>query len=416
MTTKTPRAPGSLAFSEKNRTRITKKIKIVTLMHGGGPVSSEGDHPSAPTRKPDDVTPIRGSALRGQLRFWWRATHGCTSKTTEELRKREDTLWGNASKPGLVDVAVRSSMTASNVAVDTLGNIGTGLRYGAFATGNLTRLLGEATLEIVVRKPGEKATTASHADLNNEVQDALTAWLLFGGMGGRTRRGFGAVHADGLPKPEAFLERFSQHELLAAVPTLHGATLVVAQAEAPSSEDAHRAAVDKLSKFRQGSGVGRNPGQTANRPGRSRWPEADEIRRIKRTNSAGHDPVHPVKKFPRGVFGLPIVFQFKDNRQGDPQQIQLVPGKVKALDGMLASRMASPLILRPTLIGDKWHAMALRLRVPNITIDRGELAGRNGQPGTPVTIAITADEAQSIRPIADYGGGEDVIAVFLSRF
>ena len=108
------------------------------------------------------------------------------------------------------------------------------------------------------------------------------------------------------------------------------------------AEEAWKQAVKYLQMFRQGIGVGRDPGKKNEKgevsPGRSRWPEPDSIRTIVATSSKKHSPIHNARiSFPRAAFGLPIVFKFKDDRQGDPHQTQLMP-----VDG---ERLASPLIL-----------------------------------------------------------------------
>jgi CRISPR-associated protein Cmr1 len=428
--TTTHRNPGALQLraGALAGALIERKVRVVTLLHGGGPVASEDDHPQTPTRHHDAITPMRGSAVRGQLRFWWRATHGCTSLSVEEMRAREDHLWGNANHPGLVQLTVTGTPIVTRVETETLGQIGQGLRYGAFATKNLNRLVGELTVRCVVRlpavdwvkgksdrseakrieNPGDPHRVAEHKALVNEVEDAVTAWLLFGGIGGRTRRGFGAVSSEGLPDPRRFVDGFSQKPTLRGVPTLHGATVTVARQASPSAENAHKVALDKLREFRQGVGVGRNPGQDPRRPGRSRWPEPDTLRRIFNRSSPGHAPTHPVRKFPRAVFGLPIVFQFKDGKAGDPPNVQLVPATPQGIKA--SARMASPLILRPTPSASTWAPLALRLRVPAMELDEVVV---NKQPER---ATLDASEAAKVQPLQDYGGGVDVIAAFLSKF
>src|SRR5208283_5405896 len=66
--------------------------------------------------------------------------------------------------------------------------------------------------------------------------------------------------------------------------------------------------------FRQGEGFARNPG-----PARSCYPEAETVRRIRRRRMFKHEPwVDMPDGFPRAEFGLPIVFHFKDEEQGEP--------------------------------------------------------------------------------------------------
>src|SRR5579862_2869390 len=54
-------------------------IKVVTPLFGGGVDPGEND----------PHTLIRGTAIRGHLRFWWRATRGARFKDAGELAEEE---------------------------------------------------------------------------------------------------------------------------------------------------------------------------------------------------------------------------------------------------------------------------------------------------------------------------------------
>lgn len=72
--------------------------------------------------------------------------------------------------------------------------------------------------------------------------------------------------------------------------------------------EAREGAVFWLRQFRQAEKYARDPGTAPTRPGRSRWPEPDKLRRIFRTHSAAHRPrYHDTLIWPRAQFGLPIV-------------------------------------------------------------------------------------------------------------
>jgi CRISPR-associated protein Cmr1 len=103
----------------------------------------------------------------------------------------------------------------------------------------------------------------------------------------------------------------------------------------------------KMQAFRQNR---RNNGGP--RPGRSYWPEPDAIRKVTRRASPEHStPVSKVNAFPRADFGMPIIFHFKDDRQGDPRDRSLQPSKE-------VDRYPSPVILRPS---SKGQSMAVHL-------------------------------------------------------
>src|SRR5262249_42449337 len=111
--------------------------------------------------------------------------------------------------------------------------------------------------------------------------------------------------------------------------------------------------LDVMRKLRQGD-MGRKrsfddvPGK---HPGRSYWPEPDAIRGALKVRSRDHEKrVTGVDAFPRASFGMPIVFHFKDDKQGDPPETTLVP-RLNERDKP-KGRLASPLILRPHRAAD----------------------------------------------------------------
>jgi CRISPR-associated protein Cmr1 len=143
--------------------------------------------------------------------------------------------------------------------------------------------------------------------------------------------------------------------------------LVGKQEQAPI--DAWKQVIGCLQKFRQGEEVGRNRG-SGNRPGRSRWPEPETIRRVTERRSPRHARLAhiPNDAFPRAEFGLPIVFHFQG--EGEPPDTVLYP--------LGAERMASPLILKPlALANGKAVPLILQLISPSLTgveLKRGSTA------------------------------------------
>lgn len=407
-----PVQPGSLTFrtpADRGEFEIIRRIEILTPVFGGG-VHIDKDAPHR--KKTDEITPLRGSSIRGQLRFWWRATHGCQCRSVPEMRKREVEIWGGPGDEmkGTKDsVRLRLSVVdlrCTDVPVyrdDKPRNAHEGMRdvaYGAFplqpaTTAPNQRPGGLSRLEFKLAT----LTLAGPAEHGTEVEDAVDAWLTFGGVGGRTRRGFGATAS-----PDSDLQRVFEKwspkkaETLPLVPTLIGSTLTK-RAPAADAMAAWKIALGKLQEFRQGRGVGRNPREQQPTPGRSYWPEPDQIRRITGRHSRdphNHKPEHPVKKFPRAAFGMPIIFHFKDERQGDPRDATLQPSA--------SNRMASPLIVRPSR--DK-RPIALLLNVPGADVVDVQLDGKGVQR------SLTPSEAAQIVPLR---GNPHVLDAFLTFF
>ncbi len=148
-----------------------------------------------------------------------------------------------------------------------------------------------------------------------------------------------------------------------------------------------------------------------NRPGRSHWTEPDAIRRLTGQSCPSHSKHHlTIDKFPRAVFGLPIIFHFKD--RGDPEDTTL---KLQNHD-----RLTSPLILRPYECADgKAVGIALLLEgteIPNGRLVLSEKSEDNDTDGSsaksyPVDHQLTPEEAQQITPLR---GNRDVLRAFLN--
>jgi CRISPR-associated protein Cmr1 len=224
------------------------------------------------------------------------------------------------------------------------------------------------------------------AGFETEVANALRAWILFGGYGGRTRRGLGSLTVLGdvaawLPQDasrDAFTHLFgfdlfcfdrsaAPIETPGDVPWLRGAALHVGQAQR-SAMQAWTTALDWLKEFRQGtsgpqgnrareSGTGK---PQPNRPSISNWPEADKIRHLERKTSA-HPPRHnAAAAWPRAGFGLPIIGRFQTKgRDGsyldEPGKFEIAwrspkEGGQSGFDEH--DRLASPLIVKALPFAD----------------------------------------------------------------
>lgn len=232
-----------------------------------------------------------------------------------------------------------------------------------------------------------------------DVNEAVWAWVNFGGIGARTRRGCGALYCKELAPPDrnsiiARLPSQTQKESSRSWyksclesfdidlssskdwPTLPNSFLV----RYSNSNDVLRdwtEVVSLMQTFRQGQGIGRNPGAGPNRPGRSRWPEPESIRQATFSRSARHlkMPAIPSDTFPRAELGLPIVFHFKDQGFGDPKDTELYP----VFHGEEKTRMSSPLILRP-MICKNGEVLQLILRLNAPSPDEVVLEKASGSP------------------------------------
>ncbi len=411
-----------------------RSYKLITPLFSGGVEAG----------KPDPVTPVRGTEIRGHLRFWWRATRGGQFANLDEMRAEEGKIWGSASTPSMVIVNITDTQAGTPMVVKdsvrgqqrevNIGDPGQLYGYVAFP------LRGDENTP-----PGrvyENASFTLRLDFPKQFQDdikaALWAWETFGGIGARTRRGFGALQcidcqqitADGVKRsaandwlwsyqPEKAVEMIRNHiqtlvsegkfhndiPHLSRNPNSFKVTGAQNNALAP-----WRALIQSLKEFRQSRAGQRGFG-------RSHWPEPDAIRHLtgqslKRKN---HDvPVHSerIDKFPRAVFGLPIIFEFKqgDSHPTDPDRD---PRKTE-LKGANHDRLASPLIIRPLACKDgKYVGLALVLEGPRVPPGGLKLAGSPRNPG-PGSERLTPSEAKEIKKLhRRYNGNTDILQAFL---
>lgn len=374
----------------RNR-RLTKEtrdyaIQLMTPLFGGGVEAG----------KPDPMFPIRGTSIRGQLRTWWRIAYGYS--LGDGMWQREEEVFGSTEFPSALTINVLDQPIVQMVDPDYGDRFGP-IAYALFAAvenkqkvakeGGVFRLqlswndkTGLANRRAAQneqrRKDRKPPLPAVINDISADVEVALRAWVTFGGIGARTRRGCGAV--------------FCEHLGQSSLPSIPG-KILLGQPHATALE-AWKHSLRVYQSFRQ-SPRGkthaktiqtRNGPKTIQVPGRSHWPEADSIRQItgcslkpaRETpngqppadeNANDHStPVVPsevLPAFPKAMLGLPINFHFAADGPGksapgsankDPQGVQLVAvapdasGALQRLD-----RMASPIITRPLRIDAKWH-------------------------------------------------------------
>ena len=405
-----------------------RTYRFLTYVFGGGvKVNSEVDKHE---RFFDERTPVRAASIRGQLRFWWRACNpsGCT--TLQELRQKEGEIWGTTSRPSQVTVeVVRNLPKPAGVRVYEYNERGglvapkvlAPLAYAAFPLQPDRDARAQRTAAGVLFDYGKNTfdLKLTYLDsLKEDVQTALWAWETFGGLGARTRRGFGAVQRVS-PTPEqaevdieAKLRGLETNPRIAGVPSLSGARYDRSPESHLRSLDAWKEGLAHLQRLRQGVKVGRNTSSFGKPAGRSYWPEPDEIRRLTRESSPRHRrPATDVRAFPRAAFGLPIIFHFQTSRHepdtlGEPEDSQLKPA------GEKVDRFASPLILRPVPSGQRYFLGALALHSP-----LPEVVLQHSGGTEPVVCSLSTGDAGQLTVMRDSKGilHTDPIARFFAE-
>lgn len=370
---------------------IERTYRLITPLFGGG----------AEPKHADAVSAVRATSLKGQLRFWWRAARA-GGMSLEQMREKEAKIFGAAvgedgqASPLIIEIEPLELgqekhpfyLEPGRSFPKNRSEIAPG--YIAFPLQSNNQDPTNYPVKVGVRF---RLRLRYPQDMQQEVEAALWAWERFGGLGGRTRRGFGAVWPEGVNPPTEQILKAEWNRYVRSgrapegVPSLSGARWRVV-------ERSWREVVESYQRFRQS----RNAGQQPNRPGRSHWPEPDAIRAILERAEPRHSQplLQPlVRKFPRAQFGLPIIVHFKD--KGDPST-RIIPAN-KGIE-----RLASPLIFRP--LSDK-RSVVLILDTPRTP--PGGVALENGKA---VDTQLTIEEAARIVPLM---GEPDPLLAFLNQ-
>ncbi len=356
-----------------------REYKLITPLFGGGVTAGEGD----------PVTLIRGTEIRGLLRFWWRACHGGNYKTLEELKKAEDKIWGVANKKP------DENKDANKKKEETRENR------------PRKNVYQDVSFTLIISFP---------QDFKQEVEAALWAWETFGGIGARTRRGFGALQLLKVDNKEYtdlpladnvdvwISEKLNDSKYVASGTPPRGIPYLTNPLQVRFTQPFHnpfqawKQLITRLSSFRQA----RNGYM-----GRSKWPEAETIRTITKRRYSKHQALSHPEKFPRAAFGLPIVFHFKDIDLGEPEDTTLQGADKEA------ERLASPLILRPLACkNNTFVGLALLLKGNQVISKELKLVKNKDRQLYPdkIETELTPAEAKKIPPLY---GETDVLQAFI---
>ncbi|MDD3622509.1 MAG: type III-B CRISPR module RAMP protein Cmr1 [Methanofollis sp.] len=366
-----PGFPSELKKPDSHPDTVTKTctIEVITPLFGGGYEAG----------KVDPEMPIRASSIRGHLRFWWRATRGARYDV-KELRQREGEIWGSTENPSPVIVEIKNVSPGKTYPCAYYPE---GKNFPKFEDDHppyalfpfqenkrdgipIAECISDISFTLGISYPKQ---------FSDDIGAALWAWVNFGGIGARTRRGCGALYCEDFSPSESenigkwydqCLEKY-KIELSALSspkdwPTLPE-TFLIKHGNGTDALQCWYGVIQVLQAFRQGKDVGRNHGDRRNRPGRSRWPEPETIREVTHKRFSKHTRIStiPDDAFPRAEFGLPIIFHFKDG--ADPESPELYP----VVKGKEKTRMASPLILRPLqCVNGKILQMILQLNTPRV--------------------------------------------------
>lgn len=406
---------GRTESSEKNDSKTYLpsdhfEISIITPMFGG----------SATAGKVNLRNPVRASSVRGHLRFWWRATIGASINNVVDLRKREVQVFGDAGTPSSVKIWVedqgRPHFDNAKQEKKQRGKDNAPKKYVIkheyplyvtfpFAENNEVDRVETVTshqfkLHITYKDAsGNFAEDTNSTTIQQEVHAAVWAWINFGGIGSRTRRGCGSLYSRTFSPTENdnidewYAKCIRQYKLELSSSSLQWPTLpdtISYQDKLSTCTEAWKHNIKNYQNFRQNRNikVGKIE-EGESREGRSFWPEPDALRII--TKMFLSAPKHDHRKnfpneksdfiaFPRAEFGLPIIFQFKgttpykfkDFNTRDPYTIQITPKG--------ANRLSSPMILKALAVSpSQARSIVMKLHTPRLEAIELKISSNNGR-------------------------------------
>lgn len=407
--------------------RQVRDYGLITPLYGGGVEPAHAD----------PLTTVRATSVRGHLRFWWRACRAARYRTADEMKAAEDALWGSTEAPSAVNVALIPDAQAK-----PRGEVAFWMErrprqpdrfdvknseevhpYAAFpllpdkderkkSEWKSEEVMLGVRFTLEVSHPRAMPVAGRHValDVSAEVAAALWAWETFGGLGARTRRGFGALRLlrrDGeevRPPSHDGLQGDIEKKLAAhvvegtgsaGVPRLSRQASFRLTAPTQDPVDVWKRLISKLKEFRQY----RKKNGRLDPKGASQWPEPHAIR------SMARGEVAEVNKFPRGDFGLPIIFEL-------PQARLNATLKGLSADEKVIERLASPLILRPVACAEGAAGLALILEAPRMPPGGLVLTGLGRERR--VSSELTGDEARHVSRRLDMNNVmTDVLWAFL---
>ena len=343
LTNDAPKCPGVLpsveSASPSRKDQVIENIRLVTPMLGGGVESL----------RIDNDMPIRAASIRGHLRFWWRMFQECAS--VQELWEKEKAVWGSTENASEVMVRVETTNPGESVEYrkGTAQNNTELPKYVIFPLDNTRDENGKYVQSFTLKKHiSFNLHLAYPIDKEEEVFYAVKLWLLFGGLGARTRRGMGSLYCREWTgwQSRKDVVHWLQDIIPAANisrrpewPSLIGGKMqLVEEVQCQNRIVAiWSRCIEKYQKFRQFR-IDRNTGEES-AFGHSVWPEPNALRTLNRNGHFGQDAY-----FPRGAFGLPILFYFGKNNPINA-----------TLDGFadgIVDRWSSPMILKVARISE----------------------------------------------------------------
>lgn len=317
----------------------------------------------------------RAASIRGQLRWWLRAVAGA-DRPLEEVRRIEDELFGDTGRGSMVRLRTRPgaglvpSRDLRTLQTPDLNSAALAGRWGDPAAAGRLRIRSPQGLEMssnpvfylafgaitggALRRPflppdakGFLDVTwvrAPDDELRRLFDQSLWAWLHLGGIGAKSRKGFGSLQRLPAGSRQDFVDQMKS--MLSRWPQAHpdpqwtrfspGSRIFLGAEEERTWQDALSLLGSWLIAFRRRYG---HPGDTRSANGTP----------LKGRDYEWLDPTSPHKlaNFPdRAGFGLPLPFRRKNRQTGQTESEMVIWDS-----GQGDARRASPLLLHVAHVG-----------------------------------------------------------------
>jgi CRISPR-associated protein Cmr1 len=395
-----------------------RDYSLITPLVGGGAIAG----------KQDEVTVIRGTEIRGLLRFWWRACYGGRYSSLEEMKQAEEQIWGSANSKGASGLGFAETI---QIIVEPIhkGNEVPAFRevankkqpqpdpdipeYAAFPL----QLTDTEPAKFIYKNVRFHMTISFPKQLEHDIRGTLWSWETFGGVGARTRRGFGALKLNSITSIERIgsteklgtrepdlpasnhaavkswiTRKFNEFEIDEkapdGVPSLSKDMLkeqLYVTRDFRDSKDAWKLLIEKLCVFRQDK----------------QWPDSREIKKLRDAQSPQWKQKY---QLPKAAIGLPIVFHFpKLGKQAD----LTLQGAEEGHD-----RLASSLILRPLLCQNGCVGLVILLENYPIHPEKLQVMKKVRETIQPIPATIQTDLA--VDNVQILKGENDILKAFMN--
>lgn len=168
---------------------------------------------------------ISPAAVKGALRFWWRAlnwgrirqTKDTDAEALRQLHKEESELFGSAADQGAGQSSFRITVSAEKLTVLSKGAVHKQFRnyaaarylgYGlmeAFASSKKGTHEGQLVRECINENQLFVVTLTSRKPIDNSILNALKVFGLLGALGSRARHGMGSVSLEDIRRNDDIL-------------------------------------------------------------------------------------------------------------------------------------------------------------------------------------------------------------------